>query len=88
MMIDQIDQPTPAYEILTSLIQLRKALQDRLIYKEEEGNLSRKKHLQRYWINPSEALVNYMDGKKKTTRKTAPRQKRRSQLSPKLSYKV
>ncbi len=39
---------TRAHEILTSLIQLRKALQDRLIYKEEEGNLSKE----------SEALYN------------------------------
>lgn len=39
---------TRAHEILTNLIQLRKALQDRLIYKEEEGNLSKE----------SEALYN------------------------------
>lgn len=40
---DRPDRPTNtrAHEILTSLIQLRKALQDRLIYKEEEGNLSK-----------------------------------------------
>lgn len=41
---------TRAHEILTNLIQLRKALQDRLIYKEEEGNLSKESEALYYAI--------------------------------------
>lgn len=40
---DRPDRPTNtrAHDILTRLIQLKTALKDRLIYQEEEGNLSK-----------------------------------------------
>ena len=49
---DRPDRPTNtrAHDILTRLIQLKTALQDRLIYQEEEGNLSKESQALYYAI--------------------------------------